>query len=451
MDFNNYFHAFLTSTVNLKPSKLELLEQRVTSIVNAFQADDDGRDLYVGHTPQGSWAHRTIIEPVDDNDEFDADFLLRLDWVPEWEDDPRTYLKAVEGVFNRHGTYAPKLTRKNRCVRIQYAGSCHVDVVPAVTLPGGDEAIVNYQENVFEDTNPSGFAQWMRERDELSRGHLRLVIRLLKWLRDYKNTFSCPSIILTVLLGNQVGFDGDSRYTDVPSALVALLEDLDFWLSAWGTMPPVGDPSCPGTDFTHRWDDDQYQTFRRKISDYAGWARDAYDLQTTDPTASVLAWQKLFGPEFASQEVKEASLAAMAKRAVATHSSTVAERAPDEQFIHEQARVAIQFPARLEGTIVGARRRNLRKAGAVAKGHDLQFELTTNTPPPYEVLWKVRNRGPEAAGLGQLRGSIFRDAIHGSNRHQERTKYAGEHYVEVYVLKDGVVVASDHLPVRILR
>ena len=448
MDFNNYFHAFLESTVNLRPAKLDLLDERVGSIVAAFTADDDGGYLYKEHIPQGSWAHRTIIEPVDLNDEFDADFLMHLDWISEWEGSPKTYLQAVQGAFIRHGTYAKMLTRKNRCVRIQYAGSCHIDVVPAVTLPNGDMVIVNYQDDKFEDTNPTGFARWMLERDVMAGGHLRLAIRLLKWLRDYKNTFSCPSIILTVLLGERIGYDGAGKYPDLPTTLVSLLEDLDGWLTEHQKMPTIEDPSSPGTDFTHRWDEDQYHNFSRKIGDYATWAREAYDQQDIDPAAAVIAWQKLFGPEFASEPVEKAAALSNARALVAAESTRLQERAPAEEFIHELRRVEPRFNARIDATIVGTRSRNLRKAGAVRKNEELRFRVTTDAPEPYDVWWKVRNRGSEAAR--DLRGAIFRRGLEGRNQHREHTKYAGEHYVEAYVVKDDVVVASDHHRVRIL-
>ena len=34
--------------------------------------------------------------------------------------------------------------------------------------------------------------------------------------------------------------------------------------------------------------------------------------------------------------------------------------------------------------------------------------------------------------------------------HEESTKYRGSHYVEAYVVRDGMVVASDHHEVKII-
>ena len=64
---------------------------------------------------------------------------------------------------------------------------------------------------------------------------------------------------------------------------------------------------------------------------------------------------------------------------------------------------------------------------------------------PYRVFWKVRNGGEEANKVsGGLRGEIT-EGTSSSGTHQktETTLYRGSHYVECYVVKDGVVVAKD--------
>jgi hypothetical protein len=183
MELPASFDAFLEEKVNLKQYRLDLLNSRVTAITNALQTDSDIGTRYRDYVPQGSWAHRTIIEPVGVFDEFDADFLLHLKEEHQWAGSPKEYLRAVRSAFARHSTYGSMANRKNRCVRITYAQSCHVDVVPYVTLADGREVIINYAEDKFEDTNPTGFSAWMKDKDDLADGNLRLVIRLLKYLR----------------------------------------------------------------------------------------------------------------------------------------------------------------------------------------------------------------------------------------------------------------------------
>jgi adenylyl/guanylyl cyclase-like protein with sensor domain/SMODS domain-containing protein len=70
-----------------------------------------------------------------------------------------------------------------------------------------------------------------------------------------------------------------------------------------------------------------------------------------------------------------------------------------------------------------------------------------DVPQPFEVRWKVKNTGGEATRKGALRGQIYGDE--GRLRRKESTLYWGNHYVECYVIKDGVCVAADHIDVPI--
>jgi len=448
MNTNAHFEAFLETTVNLKEWKLGQLDSRVQAIVNAVQNDAVVGPLYKEHIPQGSWAHQTIIDPVGVFDEFDADFLLHLEVDDEWVLDPGRYLRELRAAFKRSSTYKDMVRKKNRCVRIGYAKSCHVDVVPHLTLSDGRQVIINYQTNDFEETDPAGFTQWIRERDDLTGGNLRKVIRLMKYLRDFKNTFDCKSVILTNLIAGRVQpYHLADRYADIPTTLVSLLSDLDTWLDGYDEMPLLDDPSCPGTSFNHRWTEAKYQTFKSMIKKYAGWACEA--AAADDEDTAIAAWQKLFGSEFVAQEVKlaKSSLLASARQRIAKSLDTPA---PGEEFIEQRGylfspRYAATIDARVM-ELYGARAQSIRADGALRRGLRLKFTLKTDTVGPFEVIWKVRNRGQAAAQAGDLRGKL----IAGDSRTRyENTKYPGRHYIEAYVVQNGRVVASDHHEVHI--
>lgn len=437
------FDAFLTDTVNLNQTRLDQLGARVEAIVGYLKSDLTIGAKYQDHIPQGSWPHKTIIKPLE-GDEFDADFLLLLEEDPAWSADPKEYIQQLRAAFKRSSVYKDMVTKKTRCVRIVYANDCHVDVVPHLVLSDGRQVIINSSDSKFEETNPQGFTDWMREKDDLANGNLRRVIRLMKYLRDYKNTFSCPSIILTTLLGERVqSFDAATRYADVPTALRNLAGDLSSWLSLYFTMPPIEDPSCPGTTFNHRWDQAQYDNFRTCLGTYASKILAAYD--EPDESKSLTAWQAIFGPDFV-QPTKTTT--AMAKAA----SAPVETRAPLEQFIEEIYTPDVRYRARIDcslGPRNGFRAGPVRRNQTLAKGHSLTFRVATDAPRPYSVYWKVRNRGKEASALGAsaLRGQLLADQGH-QTRH-ESTLYAGSHYIDAYVVKDGAVIAADRHQVNI--
>ena len=301
MKLTDYFNVLLKDTVNLGQVKLDSLDSRVEAVYKALKADDQIGSLILGKTPQGSWAHRTIINPVGSN-EFDADFMLNMSENPDWADDPKQYIEAVYAALHRHSTYGNMPhSRKCRCVRLVYANSMHLDIVPHLNLADGREVIVSRDDNEWELTNPQGFTDWMKEKDALAKGNLRKVIRLMKYLRDHKNSFTgTRSILLTTLLGEQVTalrtLIDPNYYSDVPTALLHIINDLDAWLQARPTKPSIPDPSGSGVTFDHRWEQSTYSYFRDRIHVHAAEITEAYEEENKE--RSIELWQGIFGDGF---------------------------------------------------------------------------------------------------------------------------------------------------------
>lgn len=299
MKLANYFDVLLRDTVNLPQAKLDLLSQRVDSIYTALSTDAVLGGHVLDKIPQGSWAQKTIIRPRPGK-EFDADFMLQLEPDQDWSATPGTYIDEVYRALKRHPVYGPmNPMRKCRCVRIVYANDFHVDIVPYLVTDTG-KWIVNRDEGILEPTDPEAFTRWMRDKDDVTRGNLRKVIRLLKYLREGSTWSGTRSIILTTLLGERVEtykkiFD-PGYYATVPDALLHIVSDLDDWLQARPSRPSVPDPSGTGLTFDHRWDDTTYNHFRDRIQVYRERITRAH--AEGDREQSILDWQELFGPGF---------------------------------------------------------------------------------------------------------------------------------------------------------
>lgn len=455
MKLIEYFKEFLTNTVNLKPSKLEDLDERVPTLTEVVKGGV--RDTTVlDAIPQGSWAHETIIQPAEGL-EFDADFLVQLDEVEDWA--PTKYNDVVWDVLSNHGVYGSKTTRKNRCVRVTYANDCHIDIVPYVVQADGTEAIVNRTTDEFEKTNPIGFTEWLQKKDSITGGDLRKVIRLLKYLRDHRGAFAIKSILLTTVVGERVEQwrkDNDAAYyVDIPTTLLHVIKDLDDWLQARPTkaLASISDPSCENTTFDHRWTDKQYETFRDDIHDLAAEIEAAY--ATEGVAESLAAWQDIFGTDFKAPATT-ASAAAPAVKSLSTSGYIARDpRASGEDFIDDLVPVDLRYWVQVDAEVSEPelynrrqRRAALRaRANRVPPGRKVTFKVvSTNVPQPYEVRWKVRNRGFEAKRRNCERGSIFV----GGDQHIEPTAFKGPHYVECYIVKEGVCVAVGHVPVHIV-
>lgn len=64
----------------------------------------------------------------------------------------------------------------------------------------------------------------------------------------------------------------------------------------------------------------------------------------------------------------------------------------------------------------------------------------------YDIYWKVKNEGKEAMKRDCIRGQVKRT---NTKYIIESSDFIGEHYVECYIVKDGVCIAKDHIDVPI--
>jgi len=93
-------------------------------------------------------------------------------------------------------------------------------------------------------------------------------------------------------------------------------------------------------------------------------------------------------------------------------------------------------------------REMLRTHAPLKAEKELRFWITKcPVTEPYVVKWKVLNRGAEARRRKATRGQIIDSSSH--NVRIEHSDFQGNHVVECYIIKDGVVVARDCIDVPI--
>lgn len=110
--------------------------------------------------------------------------------------------------------------------------------------------------------------------------------------------------------------------------------------------------------------------------------------------------------------------------------------------------VTIDCKVTQNGWRTASLRTMLRERTLLLPNKELDFTITEcGVPQPYDVKWKVLNRGDEAERRDNIRGQIIPSTRPGV-RH-ERTSFRGEHLVECYIVKDGIVVARDSINVPI--
>jgi hypothetical protein len=457
VQLTEHFDAFLRDTVNLNQTRIDLLEERVEAIKEFLYASEYG-PIFQRFSAQGSWAHQTIVRPVDDK-EFDADLVVYVYPVAGWS--ARNYVLELRRVFRESDRYRDMASMKTRCVMINYAGDFHLDVVPIVveaSLPKNAPTywICNRAEDDFERTDGDRYAEWWRRQDALTGGHLKRVTRLLKYVRDVKETFSVKSVLLTTLLGERISEIDPylpATFTDVPTALKTVVGRLDDWLQERPQMPEVHNPALDGESFTREWTQDKYDEFRDKIHDYREWIDDAYDEHDRDE--SIRKWRRVCGDEFAKGETVERATALVTRLAesfqrgqdlvavVLAYGRGVLNRMPRILPHVEPAPYRLadrQIPVRIiaheKQTKGGVRQRALQSGELINARSGIEFQAVQHTglpfPKDYEIRWQVVNTDKAAAADNCLRGDFYRSDTHGYR--YEPTKYRGVHWVQAFLV-----------------
>ena len=289
---NQEFAEFLRDEVNLNQGRLDRLETAVGAVNDYLKKNLTG---YQKMERQGSYALGTLIKPVDDNDEYDADIQIVMNPNSQWE--AKDYVLAVNRALAGNKTYADKLRLKTRCVTVDYAGDFHLDVVPRVTIKG-KHYVCNRIDNKFEETDGDGYRDWFNEKNRITGGNLKRVVRLLKHLRDHKNSFTAKSILLTTLAGNTIraSDEGTEAVGTVADTLETVLSRMNDYLQQHPNMPEIKNPVLATENFNRHWDQRRYANFRSRIQSYAEMAKRA----KAEPSAekAIKAWQELFGDSF---------------------------------------------------------------------------------------------------------------------------------------------------------
>ena len=289
---NKEFQEFLRDEVNINPSRLDRLHTSVGAVSDYLKDNMKG---YQKSEPQGSLALETIIRPVDDNDEYDADIQVVMNPNSDWQ--PKDYIKAVYDTLKENKTYADKLRLKTRCVTIDYAGDFHLDVVPRITI-NDKHYILNRVDNKRERTDGNGYRNWFNEKNRITGGNLKKVVRLLKYLRDHKNNYTAKSILLTTLAGMMIrkSDKGTESVKTVSDTLVTVLTRMDDYLQKHPKMPDIKNPVLQSETFNRHWDQRRYANFRDKVHSQALRAKKARSESSSEK--AIKAWQKLFGDSF---------------------------------------------------------------------------------------------------------------------------------------------------------
>ena len=424
---------FSTFRQNLSVSNADEISTKYANITTRLNLDFWSIDNDTRHSLQvGSYGRRTAIDGVSDLDmvfELPAEDYERYKKLEK--NGPSAMLQEVRtSLLKRY----PKsdVRADGQIVAVNFAGGYRVEVLPAFLDANGDY--------IYGDTNDGGTWKLTKPRPEIkavndlnneTNGNLKDACKMLRAWKNNVGVGISGLLIDTLAYNffNQTNDYDDAGWSDFPAMFVSLFAYLG------GLDPEQEYWAAPGSGQRVK----RKAKFQSKAKKAAARCQEAVDADGDEARADV--WRKVFGGKFPKAETLQKSV---------RHSFD------QEEFIEDRCiAVDIRYNIELdcevrEGTTLqDLLRRKLRNRERVPVGRHLRFFITEcNVPGSYQLLWKVRNRGAEAIKREMLRGEITPDK--GSGREKiETTDFTGNHYVEVYAVKDGVCVARERIAVPI--
>jgi Second Messenger Oligonucleotide or Dinucleotide Synthetase domain len=298
VDFQPYFDGFLTNLA-LDPTR----EGRIASAVRHLSEIVAGDPLLRRRRPrlvlQGSYATGLAVRPLRASDEYDVDVVLELT-VGATASSAAT-LDWLHTRLANDAVFRTRLRRHPRCVRIEYAGDFHLDIIPGrrIYTPGGAfRGVIKApdRERGWRTSYPRGFLRWCaRQERRTGRDFGRVVVMLKRW-RDLQgpDRRRIRSIVFTTLVGRCVptwSHAGDSSRPDA-DIVVETLARLDRYVHSRPRVPIVRNPSLPSENLARAWPQTHFEEFRAQIR-AAAVAADAAR-RGVDPRL----WRRLFGDGF---------------------------------------------------------------------------------------------------------------------------------------------------------
>lgn len=271
--------------LQLSPTQHQKAEGRYHSIGKVISAANSPFRFWdSGIYSQGSMRLRTTVKPIDTP--HDLDLVCEID-VSHAEVNPMALLDKMFELFSEHGVYGGMVTKKNRCIRIEYKDEFWLDILPACRDDYNGGTCIQVPDRDlrnWKSSNPIAYAEWFKNASRRiivkfsdtrkalivaeatveplpalqateEKTMLQLVVQLLKRWRDihYANSDYPPiSIVLTTLAAD--------LYTGEQSLSTALLEVLDGIVGrldaahAQGRRLSVLNPVHLEEDFSERWD-----------------------------------------------------------------------------------------------------------------------------------------------------------------------------------------------------
>lgn len=292
--------ARIAQELQLDKTRLERMEQAYNAVSEILKKDDSFfKDLEIEIYAQGSKRIGTTTKPINGED-FDLDTVLHIYDVYANHSPEKIYNELVR-VIESDTYYKSIREKKSRCVRLNYKGDFHMDILPACMPDYFDRekiAIPEKKLSGWSSGNPKGYANnFLRIANSVKQPYLKLysealleakveteplpeelynktplqrAVQLIKRYRDIyfqdDNEFAVSSIVVTTLISEF--YDGENSIYDTINNVVYKIKNSYSDSVNSNQRFKVFNPVNSDEEFTDSWTDKHYQAFYNFIKDF---------------------------------------------------------------------------------------------------------------------------------------------------------------------------------------
>ena len=404
-----------------------VIASRRDEIAKALNRDFRKMDGYTGYKLMvGSFGRHTAIKGVSD---LDMIYILPAGIREDYAGDsgPRRMLERVrEDLKARYPKTDIRVDQCVVCVRFA-ANAFKFDVQAAFENTDGSFSYPDTKSASWKTTKPRDEIQATRESVERTSANMRHLARMVRAWKNAAGVAMGGLLIDTLVyrfFEQTHEFDavGSGSFDRMACDFFEFLKnepEKDFYL-ALGSSQRVYVKA----------------KFQPKAKKAYNRCVEAMDAEGTSMANSI--WREVFGASVPRAKCPN----------IARSFKNTEEFVEDYYPVNISETVSIDCDVTQDGWRPMKLREMLRTGKLLKAEKNLRFMVVEcSVPKPYAVKWKVLNRGPEAERRNRVRGQIVDSTASGVR--DERSDFRGEHLVECYIVKDGIVVARDRIDVPI--
>lgn len=452
-DLSSKFNTFYTSYVVLSQdeqnnlhNKKDLNIQRLKDGLKEYNIENNTSYTIAETCVQGSMAMSTVVQNEDGD--YDIDVAVVFDKSVLGDKGAQATRNLVANALKRKTKqFNAEPEVKTSCVRIKYEDGYHIDfAVYRRHYDSENECwIYEHAGSDWSVRELKGLTEWFKSQNNDSDGKLRKVIRLSKmFCKSRKSWKNMPSGLLqTVLCDEKL----QQSYERIDELFYYTMQEI---VNRLETSTSVEAPVDDGRDLTPRDIDCKRMTnWKNRLKSKLEDLEVLFSDECTKDDA-IQAWYGFFNHDYwGGQVTVEKSYA------IASVSKSVFSFFDGEQYIEEMYPMQLVYKCDVSCKVSGDGWR-LKPIGEflsiwrhyLPHNFEIRCEMEyTNCPWPYKILWKVKNVGPEAERKNIIRGEIKERG----RTIVEHTSFFGNHYIECYIVKDGLCVARKRIEIPIAR